>query len=62
MLPNIVSEDGGEAVGDWVVLVWRADDRQIFVCILHQPDPAASESLYATVIELLLEVLEAAEC
>src|SRR5438132_13837544 len=43
VLPNVVAEDREEALGDWVVLIRRADDLNIAARFARQPNPTTAE-------------------
>src|SRR5690348_16202625 len=61
VLPDIQAEDRGRLpVHDRVVLVRRADDREL-AAVVDQPGPAGTEAGAAGRVELLLELLEVAE-
>src|SRR5437016_13319123 len=61
MLPNVVTEDGEQALRDWVVLVGRGNYLHVAAALARQPHPAASELFNACVVELSLEILEGPE-
>src|SRR4029077_204047 len=52
VLPDVVAEDGIEALRDGVVLVGSAGDQDFALGIAGQPDPSAAELFYAGVVEL----------
>src|SRR5579864_9508214 len=62
VLPNVIAENGEQALGDGVVLVGRADDLHFAAGLSGQPDPSAAELFCAGIVELGLEILEVAEC
>src|SRR5882762_9774614 len=61
VLPDIVAEDGKEALRDGVVLVGSGDDFHFAFCVACQPDPSAAELAYTGGVEFFLEGLEIAE-
>ncbi|SPE28485.1 putative Phosphomannomutase [Acidobacteriia bacterium SbA2] len=61
VLPDVVAEDGVEALGDWVVLIGGAEDLHFAVGFAGEPDPSAAELLGAGVVEFGLEIFEVAE-
>src|SRR5258708_35787142 len=61
MLPDVVAEDGIEALRNGIVLIGSADDLHFAGGFAGQPDPSATELLDAGVVEFRLEILEVAE-
>src|SRR6266853_2712994 len=61
MLPNIVAEDGKEALRNGVVLVGSGDDFHFAFRVACQPYPSATELAYTGGVEFLLEGLEVAK-
>src|SRR6185295_13919034 len=61
MFPDVVAEDGEQALGDGIVLVGRAENLHFAAALAGQPDPAAAELLDPGIVELGLKILEAAE-
>src|SRR5580704_2994463 len=49
VFPNVVTENGEESLGDWIVLVGRAHDLNTAIGFTSQPDPSAAELLGAGV-------------
>ena len=60
MLPDIVAEDGEEALRDGVVLIGRGNDLHV-AALAGEPDPSRAELLDAGVVEFCLEIFEVAE-
>src|SRR5919198_5986758 len=54
VLPDVDADERGLALGDWVVLVGRADDRQSGP-VVDEPRPAGAELVDAGLLELRLE-------
>jgi hypothetical protein len=63
VLPDVVAEDGIEALRDGVVLIGGADDLNFAIAagFAGEPDPSAAELLDAGIVEFGLEILEGAE-
>jgi hypothetical protein len=61
VLPDVIAHDGEIAVGERVVLVGGGDNLELAALGAHQPHPAATEQLGAGIVELLLEIGEAAK-
>src|SRR6267378_3554828 len=60
VLPDIVAENGIEALRDGVVLVRRGEDFYSF-CVACQPYPSATKLAYTGGVEFFLEGLEVAK-
>jgi len=61
VFPDVVAENGEQALGDWVVLIGRANDLHLAARFAGEPDPAAAKLFGASVVELGLEIFEVAE-
>src|SRR5947207_3157801 len=61
VLPHVYAEDGVVALHDGAILVGAADYGELLVGPNDQPGPAASESLCAGFVDLLLERVYPAE-
>ena len=61
VFPNVVAENGEQALGDWAVLVGRADDLHCAAGFAGEPDPSAAELFDTSLVELGLEIFEIAE-
>src|ERR1700678_1732411 len=61
MLPDVIAENGEQALRDWAVLVGRANDLHFAAWLASQPNPSAAELFDAGFVELGLEILEVAE-
>src|SRR5277367_5348619 len=61
VLPNVVAEDGEQALGNWIVLVGRADDLHIAARFTGKPDPSAAELFHTSFVEFGLEIFEVTE-
>lgn len=59
--PNIASQHGGLALSERVSSIVSTDDFELVVVVANQPDPARSEVVEGLFLELLLELVEAAE-
>ena len=55
VLPDIVAEDGIQALRDRAVLIRRADDLHFAAGLAGEPNPSAAELLGAGIVELGLE-------
>src|SRR5258708_32294473 len=60
VFPNVVAEDGEEALGEGVVWIRRGKDLNV-VAFASEPDPSGAELFYPGVVELGLEIFEVAE-
>src|SRR6266478_3154382 len=61
VLPDVIAEDGIEALRDGTVLVGSGDDFHFAFCVACQPYPSAAELAYSGGVEFLLEGFEVAE-
>src|SRR5271157_3031744 len=61
VLPDVVAEDGMEALRNGVVLVRRREDFHFPFGVSCQPDPSAAELAYTGGVEFFLESFEIAE-
>src|SRR6266702_1066501 len=61
MFPHIVAEDGIQALRDWIVLIRRADDLHVAVCLASQPDPSAAKLFSTGIVEFGLKIFEVPE-
>ena len=61
MLPNIVAEDGMQALGNGAVLIGGGNNFDFALVVSGEPDPSAAELAGAGGVELLLKSLEVAE-
>ena len=61
VLPDVVAEDGIQALRDGIVLIWSADNFHFAFCVASQPDPSAAELAYTGGVEFFLESFEVAE-
>src|SRR6267378_7988814 len=61
VLPDIVAEDGIEALRDGIVLVGSGDDFYFAFCVACQPNPSAAELADTGGVEFFLEGFEVTE-
>src|SRR3984893_1015769 len=61
VLPDVVAEDGIEALRDWVVMIRSGDDLHFAAGFSSEPDPSAAELLDTGVVEFGLKIFEVAE-
>jgi hypothetical protein len=61
VLPDVVAEDGVEALGERVVLVGGGNDLNAAVGFASEPNPSGAELFCTGVIEFRLEVVEVSE-
>src|SRR3984957_6360516 len=61
MLPDVVAENGEQALGERVALMGVVDGLRFAAGFAGKPDPAAAKLFYARIVKLGLKILEVAE-
>ena len=61
VLPDVVAEDGTQALRDGIVLIRRAENLHFAFRVSCQPDPSAAELAYTGGVEFFLKSFEVAE-
>src|ERR1700724_3507269 len=61
MLPDVVAENGEQALGDRVVLIRGGNDLRFAALFSGKPNPAAAELFDTGIVEFGLKIFEVAE-